>query len=155
MIDENWERWIKSSINTVFGDALAAISVPSYYPGKEFKFTGLKWAEIRAQGPDYLLLSGNVYQITILVNIMLSVKKPDSGTYDAYERFRLSGKVQPIMAASLVVKKYGDGETLLLCMTPESQLDVTDWGEVSIGQEAIRADQISIEASYTGILKGL
>lgn len=104
MLNEDWARWITSSIEQHFITNLSGLY--TYLEGME-RFTEgrLEWVEVRVDGPDFKeIVSGQWYgRLEINLAIVMTLNPRDG-----QKMTRLIGQVQKSFTKSIAVHKYGD-----------------------------------------------
>lgn len=157
MLNEKWTKWVIASVNKYFSDALTTFTLISKVDGQETDFTGDKWVEIRIQGPTFTKQSLHVYKIDTIITIIHTMKRAKVGSSNAYQRWVDCGNIQKLMDTNIQINQLGIGDSgaALVCIAPQSKIDLINWGEMTLdSQTPIRAYQTTIEAPYSGVLKG-
>jgi len=167
MINENWAKWVYSSILNHFEESEYFIKwetyledphtydeqgiTPMYIDGCSFDSKDVKdYIEIRIEGPDIVEVSNNYFKITLDLNILTSVTK-DSNIWKTHE---LVGKVQKTFS-TISVYRYGSGtednNSLVGCLNRQNKMETIPWGQPDPN---IKQIQQTIESQYKMQIKG-
>ena len=149
MLNRNWSRWIRVSVNHHFeilqSDELTEI--PIYYEGDE-RVTNQysNFAELRLNGPFIQQPSKDLYYLDILINVLVQtlIDPLDTDLKDKTVGLFSEGFIDRIP-----IFRYGDGpddDNLLLdCLKLNSGIDINDF---CIIKPDVRIMQSQIEAQY-------
>lgn len=146
-MNPDWMRWIISSINKYFSDAISP-SLYLYISGTDRRTESLKdYAELRRDGPSCTELSKNYWQIDVVIDILV-VNKMNVGDLYAFERN--IGLVQSAFTTDFPVYMYGNSpDEMLGCFVlrpqPDEPIRTSYFDQI---QNDLRLRQASVEACY-------
>jgi hypothetical protein len=150
-VDPNWIRWIVSSLNKHFNDALTAAGLPLFVEGPDRRTDKLQdYAEFRYSGPRFLELSKGYWQVDVDIDILVVSKTNDINIYTPEVGV---GNVLAAFTNDVAVFQFGTGpgddpNAQLGCLRlvpPNGGLTVNNFG---YPREQVRLRQASVEATY-------
>lgn len=102
MINENWTRWIISSIRKHFNDRKQNWTL--LFEGQQKSPEEISWAELRWNGPFYRQDTRIEWYSEIIISVMISATM----TKDLDLINKMIGTFQSAYESTIVVRKYGD-----------------------------------------------
>ncbi len=157
-MNENWQRWIVSSIHKHFEAACSAATPALKYfieavPKSHEKDALTCWCEGRVDGPYWQFGTANESHCKIEVNMLISWKIDGK---DFYKAERLKGLLTKAFTTSIPVFKLGTGidddptsvvTCLQLVTTGREAVVVSDFGQVGAG---VQIKQATVEGHFSG-----
>lgn len=144
--DQNWPRWIKSSVFKFVSDANAT-GLKIFIEGTERKTSDLaSYFELRMDGPWSQELSKDYWRLEVEVNVLCSAVLGK----ELYAIDRMMGEMTKILDAVIPVKKYGDDESQIGCLRLKTgdkygSIESHYYGQI---EPKIKLIQATVEARY-------
>jgi len=148
MINTNWVRWLRASIDKHFS---AAISIPLFIEGQHRDTKSLAdFAELRMDGPDFVEVTKNYYQINLAISILIQSTKNDTN----YHRLDTSIGIVTTAFTTIEVFKLGigvqDTGDKIGCLSLTESLQVLRYGQLKPDVPLVHA---SVEGRYKMVLE--
>lgn len=118
-MDENFSRWLMSSLAVYFKDVADGIPLTYFVEGVDERSEDsmqVEHAELRVSGPFVTKVSHNYYRIHVDINIMIT-DYMHMTKENAYTIATWGGKFLDAMLVQIPIYKYGDDESLVGCLT--------------------------------------
>jgi hypothetical protein len=148
-INENWDRWIVSSLSDYFGSVAETISFPIFIEGQNRPMDVNDFSEIRFDGPHWNELSKGLWRLDVVVAIMVNLVQSD----DVYRINRIIGSFSSMFKSTLQTYKYGDSDSEFLCLNLDparnEKIRVDKFGMTKAATPVVQA---SVEARYYGMI---
>jgi hypothetical protein len=134
-------RWIYASMTQHFDDNRSTLKlVLEENPRPDNSF------EIRMDGPDFIQLSGDYYNVDVDINVLVQTLRTDQ---DFHAIHRNVGIIVEAFTNTINIYKYGletgDDDTSWACATRQSKVLVTHFGQVD---KETHLYQATVEAIY-------
>lgn len=147
-MNENWERWIKSSLYKHFREGLT----PSYiwFQGEERRVDEpANRYEFNALGPDFDFITADQLTVEIVLNIQVVTNKDPK---EPFRHLNNVGKLQTLFHRCLKMYKLGnfadvDTKAQFGQLDLESKVRTTDFGLLDPTAKILRT---TVEATYKG-----
>lgn len=143
-MNENWPRWIFTSLAKHFDDAKGDIA-DYHVQGTIRRFNeDVERLEFRATGIDYDEQTDGQYRLSLTVGLLVTVPLDGANNYRIHQ---LTGRYVKAFESPVIVKKYGagpdDDQSVLGCMQVKGDIKVHDWGQIAMD---VKVTQSSVES---------
>jgi hypothetical protein len=140
-MNEDWKRWIFSSVAQYFNAAKGDLQILHIQHTPRNFGDEVERGEFRLTGPDSRRISKKSYKIKIMINILLTTPIGPN----THRIHQLTGRFGKSAKGPIIVKKYGNGEAEVACLTLVDNVDIQDFGQLD---PAVKITQSTVEASY-------
>lgn len=143
-MNENWTRWIKSSVAKHFDSNVSGITM--FVAGSIRPSSEDDHFDLRINGPDYDEVSAEYYFVDVGINALVSCIKSN----DLYKPDELKGKVLQGFTDVIEVHEWQDGDAYLTCLRKTGPILIDDFFPVEEGSNVL---QSTIECHYMAELE--
>lgn len=115
MINPDWDRWIRSSVNVYLDaeirTALGEMKILPEGAPEQDRAGAQDWIEIRMDGPKYQPLGNSEWRVTVEINLLINSLINEGNIYRHRD---IAGEIAAILSGTIPVKKYGNDNTISL-----------------------------------------